>query len=134
MKDCIFCKIIAGEIPSHKIYENKHVYAFLDIANDFYGHTLVIPKKHSCNVLEINGEDYANLMMAVKLISEHYVDNCGFEGVNILNACGECSGQSVMHTHFHILPRKFNDGYKVWPEKNKENFDLLKIKTQLEIK
>ncbi len=131
--DCIFCKIIKGEIPSYKIYEDDMTYAFLDIADDSYGHTLVIPKKHCVNILDCD-EDYLNAVIsAVKKISNHYVDNCGFEGVNVLNASGESAQQSVFHLHFHIIPRKSADGIDIWPLKDKKNLDMQAICDELKL-
>lgn len=131
---CIFCKIIKGEIPSYKIYEDEYTYAFLDIAKDVDGHTLVIPKKHVVNVLDCDEETLAHVMNTVKKISNHYVNNCGFEGCNILNASGVAAQQTVMHLHFHIIPRKADDKVDSWPhfEGAKESLEfyaeLLKIK------
>ena len=116
--NCIFCKIIKGEIPSFKIYEDEHTYAFLDIAKDVDGHTLVIPKKHVCNVLDCDCETLAHVSATVKKIANHYVENCDYEGVNILNATGESAQQTVMHLHFHIIPRKTSDGVDSWPHFN----------------
>ena len=115
MNDCIFCKIIKGEIPSYKIYENQYAYAFLDIAGDIDGHTLVVPKKHCTNILDCNDKDLSEVMKVVKLISNHYIKNCGYEGVNILNANDKSAQQSVFHLHFHIIPRKTNDGENGFP-------------------
>ncbi|GMO12967.1 MAG: HIT family protein [Treponemataceae bacterium] len=114
--ECIFCKIISGLIPSHKIYEDEHVYAFLDIAEDFDGHTLVIPKKHCTNILDCPSDELAQVSAAVQKIARHYTQNCGFEGVNILSFAESCAGQTVFHLHFHILPRKKNDGGFVFPK------------------
>ena len=116
--DCIFCKIINKEIPSYKIYEDEYTYAFLDIAKDVDGHTLVIPKKHAVNVLDCDNETLAHVMNTVKKIANHYVNDCGFEGVNILNASGISAQQSVMHLHFHIIPRKSNDNLDAFPHFN----------------
>lgn len=131
MKDCIFCKILAGEIPSHKIYEDDKVYAFLDISCDSYGHTLVIPKNHCANVLDCESEDLKAVMAAVQKISRHYVDNCGFDGVNVLNASGRAAQQSVFHLHFHIIPRKENDGLNTWGLNDKFELDLAQICKEL---
>ena len=132
--DCIFCKIIKKEIPSHIIYEDDKTLAFLDIADDFYGHTLVIPKKHYENIIDCDNLTYNAVMNTVKKISEHYVNDCGFDGVNIVNASGKEAEQSVFHLHIHIIPRKKDDGYKIWPTKDKENFDTKKILKKLRIK
>ncbi len=115
MNDCIFCKIIGSEIPSFKIYEDEYTYAFMDIAKDVDGHILVIPKKHVKNVLDCDCETLSHVMDTVKLISNHCVDNCGYDGVNLLNASDEAAGQSVMHLHIHIIPRKAGDGINSWP-------------------
>ena len=131
MNDCIFCKILKGEIPSYKIYEDDKVYAFLDIACDSYGHTLVIPKKHCANVLDCDEADYQAVMAAVQIISRHYVNDCGFDGVNILNASGKAAQQSVFHLHMHIIPRKENDGLNTWALNDKFDLDLASICKQL---
>lgn len=112
--DCIFCKIISGECPSYKIYENDYVYAFLDISKDAYGHTLVIPKKHFTNIFDCNEKYLTEVIKAVKLIADHY-KNLGFKGVNILNASGQDAQQSVFHLHFHILPRTSKTEYNGFP-------------------
>ncbi|MCM1130653.1 MAG: HIT family protein [Roseburia sp.] len=113
--DCVFCKIINGELPSYKIYEDEHTYAFLDIAKDVDGHTIVIPKKHITNVMDCDTETISKVADAIRLISKHYVEDLGYDGVNILNASGKAAEQSVFHLHFHIIPRKENDGLHAWP-------------------
>ena len=123
-KDCIFCKIIKGEIPSFKIYENEFVYAFLDISKDCYGHTLVVPKCHAKNIFDCDDKYLAECIKATKLIANHYKNDCSFDGVNILNASGKCAEQSVFHLHFHIMPRKENDNMKVYPELASVDTDL----------
>ena len=123
MCDCVFCKIIKGEIPSYRIYEDEKVYAFLDIAKDAFGHTLVIPKKHCINIFDVSEEDYRAVMMAVKKISEHY-KNFGFTGVNIMNASGLDAQQSVFHLHYHIFPRKKDDGLNTWPNFTTKEIDF----------
>ncbi len=114
-ENCIFCKIAGGEAPCRKIYEDEYTLAFLDIAGDAPGHTLVIPKEHCGSLVDCSAETCAHLMETVKLISEHYVNQCGYEGVNLLNASGTAAQQSVPHLHFHIIPRKSGDGLNTWP-------------------
>ena len=130
---CIFCKIIKGEIPSYKIYEDENTYAFLDIADDAIGHTLVIPKKHYENVLDIPAEELQKVIASVQKISKHYTENCGYTGVNIMNASGIDAQQSVFHLHFHIFPRKENDGVRAWPEFGKVNSDFEKVCNDLKM-
>ncbi len=127
MKDCLFCKIIKGELPSYKIYEDKYTYAFLDISNDSNGHILVIPKKHVINILDCSKNNLNHLMNTVQTISRHLVENCGFSGVNIVNANGESAEQSVFHFHIHIFPRRQNDNLKIFPSlpKNKEELEVI---------
>ena len=115
MSDCIFCKIVEGSMPCYKIYEDEYALAFLDISKDCYGHTLVVPKKHFENVLDCDEEYLSKVMIAVKKVANHYVNNCGFKGVNILNASGVEAQQSVFHLHFHILPRKDKNEYDAFP-------------------
>ena len=124
--DCLFCKIIKGEIPSYKIYEDEYTYAFLDIAKDFEGHTLVLPKKHVTNILDADNQTLLHVMETVKKISNHYVNDCGYDGVNILNNNNEAADQSIMHLHIHIIPRKNNDNLSVFLN-NKMDMDLENI-------
>lgn len=116
MRDCIFCKIIDGSVPCMKIYEDEHTFSFMDIAKDVDGHILVVPKVHKKNILDCDEETLINLMRTVKKISNHLTDNCGYDGVNILNASDESAGQSVPHFHIHIIPRRKNDGIDAWPK------------------
>ena len=116
MNDCIFCKILKGELPCMKIYEDEHTLSFLDIAKDVDGHILVIPKKHVTNILDADGETLSHVMNTVKKIGAHLTENCGYEGMNILNANNECSGQTVFHLHIHIIPRKHGDGVVGFPK------------------
>lgn len=130
---CIFCKIINGEIPSYKIYEDEKTYAFLDIADDIVGHTLVIPKNHYENLIEMSTDDLNAVMSTVQKISKHYIDNCGYTGVNLINCCGKDAEQSVYHFHMHILPRRSDDGIKVYPELSKIGSNLEKVRDLLKI-
>lgn len=116
MSDCIFCKIAAGEVPGRKVFEDEHTLAFLDIAGDVDGHILVIPKRHVKNILDCDGETLTQVMRTVKRVADHLTKNCGYDGVNLLNASGEGAGQSVPHLHIHIVPRKAGDGIDAWPK------------------
>jgi len=113
--DCVFCKIVAGNIPSRKIYEDEYTLAFLDIANDVDGHTVVIPKMHVNNILDCDNDTLIYLVNTIQLISTHYVNNCGYQGVNLLNSSGIAAQQSVSHFHIHIIPRQNDDGIDAWP-------------------
>ena len=133
MKDCIFCEIVKGNIPCFKIYEDENVLAFLDAANDIYGHTLVVSKKHYENVADCPERTLGKIMASVKKIATHYVKDLGFTGVNILNNSGKSAEQSVMHIHFHILPRFENDGLKVFPELRKNDATLAELQAKLKM-
>lgn len=115
MKDCIFCKIIGEQLPSMKVFEDKNTFAFMDIAKDVDGHILVVPRRHFKNILDCDSITLGNVMETVKRISNHLTDNCGYDGVNLLNASEESAGQSVPHFHIHIIPRKKGDGIDAWP-------------------
>lgn len=118
MNDCVFCKIINGEFSSMKVFEDKYTFAFLDIAKDVDGHILVVPKKHIENILDCDEETLNRVMSTVKRLSNHLVDDCGYCGVNLLNASDESAGQSVPHFHIHIIPRNKDDGIDSWPKFN----------------
>ena len=131
---CIFCKIINKEIPSYKIYEDDYTYAFLDISDDVIGHTLVIPKKHYDNILDVDGEILSKVMLVAQKIAKHYVEDWGFPGVNILNNSGVDANQSVMHLHIHILPRKAEDGIKVYSLVDRMGSDFSEVCEKLKMK
>lgn len=134
MKDCIFCKIVTGEVPCHKIYEDDFCLAFLDISNDKYGHTLVIPKKHCESVMTCDGSTLSRVIETCKKIGNHYVNDCGFEGYNIFNNTGNAAEQTVMHMHFHVVPRKANDNVVLYAELKDCGADLAKVCKKLKFK
>lgn len=105
MSNCIFCKIINGEIPCAKVFENEHVLAFLDISQVTKGHTLVIPKVHKTNIYEMTPEVSREFFEAVPKIAQAIKDEYEPIGLNLLNNNGEKAGQSVFHYHMHIIPR-----------------------------
>ena len=134
--NCVFCKIIKGELSSMKVYEDKHTLVFMDIANDVDGHMVAVPKKHVKNILDCDRETLHQLMDTVKKVSNHCVENCGYDGVNLLNASDESAGQSVAHFHIHIIPRKGGDGIDAWPKlpgtkrQSSEVFESIRMKQQ----
>ncbi|APH06042.1 HIT family protein [Bacillus weihaiensis] len=105
MSDCIFCKIVNGDIPAAKVFENEHVVAFLDISQVTKGHTLVIPKVHMENIYELTPEIASKLFEVVPKISTAIKNQFNPIGLNLLNNNGEHAGQSVFHYHIHIVPR-----------------------------
>ena len=114
VSDCIFCKIVAGEIPASKVYEDDHFLAFLDISQVTPGHTLVIPKKHARNLLEMTPDETADLFNVVSRVTKKVESATQPQGMNIISNMEEIAGQSVFHTHVHILPRySQEDGLKI---------------------
>ena len=109
VSDCIFCKIVAGEIPASKVYEDDHFLAFLDISQVTPGHTLVIPKKHARNLLEMTPDETADFFNVVSTVTKKVESATQPQGMNIISNMEEIAGQSVFHTHVHILPRYSQD-------------------------
>jgi histidine triad (HIT) family protein len=112
MENCIFCKIINQEIPSYKIYEDEHVYAFLDITQVTKGHTLVIPKEHHATIFELPPEIASNLYRVIPHISSMLNQAFNPIGLNIINNNNKPL-QSVFHYHIHLIPRYQNDGFNL---------------------
>lgn len=133
MEDCVFCKIISGEFSSRKIYEDEYTLAFLDISKDVDGHILVVPKKHVKNILDCDTETLNRVFETVKKISNHLVNDCGYDGVNLLNANDESAGQSVFHFHIHIIPRKKGDGLDACPKFPGAKIDLDEMAKKLKM-
>lgn len=104
-KDCIFCQIANGEIPSYKLYEDDDVIAFLDISQVTRGHTLVVSKEHYDNFLSTPKDVLHKVMDIAQRIGQAQIQIMGAKGVNILANCYEEAGQSVMHFHVHVIPR-----------------------------
>lgn len=111
--DCIFCKIIAGEIPSKTVYEDDNFKAILDISPASRGHVIILPKNHADNIFEISDEDAAGIMVVAKKIASKVKNVFGCDGVNILQNNGEVAGQTVFHLHVHIIPRYENDSVDI---------------------
>ena len=107
MENCLFCKIIAGEIPSKKVYEDENVYAFHDINPNAPVHVLVIPKVHIASIQEVTEENLSAVSAVLKVIP-HIAQELGLaeNGYRVITNCGEDGGQSVKHLHFHILGGK----------------------------
>ena len=126
MADCIFCKIIAGEIPSSKVYEDDQVVAFLDISQVTPGHTLVVPKQHFRNLLEMDADSASQLFARVPDIARKVMKATGAKGMNILNNNEEIAGQTVFHTHVHLAPRyEETDGLQISFETHEPDFSAL---------
>jgi histidine triad (HIT) family protein len=128
MEDCVFCKIISGEIPSSKVYEDAEVVGFLDITPVNKGHTLIIPKKHSPNMLQDSAEDLHACINAIQKVALAIIRATGAEGINLMNNTNKAAGQAVFHTHFHLIPRFPGDGLKHWPQGHYDAGEAERIK------
>jgi len=111
--DCIFCKIVAGEIPAVTVLDEESVVAFMDINPSSKGHLLVVPKNHAENIFEISESDLATLIIAVKRCAKAAKEALKAEGITILQLNGKASDQIVPHLHIHIIPRWKNDGLPI---------------------
>ena len=116
-----------------KVYEDEHTMVFMDIAKDVDGHMVAIPKKHIKNILDCDEGILNCLMATVKKVANYCVDECGYDGVNLLNASDESAGQSVPHFHIHIIPRRNNDNVDAWPNFEGANHEIEEIYEKIKI-
>lgn len=131
MENCIFCKIIAGDIPSHKIYEDEHVYAFLDINPSTKGHTLVIPKNHCIDIYDMDAETAANTFQAIPKIANAIKAAFNPIGLNIVNN-NQKPHQVVFHYHIHLIPRYEDDSFQIkYFNMEPTQEELLQIKDEI---
>jgi histidine triad (HIT) family protein len=107
--DCLFCKIVAGEIPATRVREDERTVAFMDINPATRGHLLVVPREHATDLIEVGEEDLAACAMAAKELAASVKEKLGADGVNLLNSCGRAAWQTVFHFHLHVIPRYAGD-------------------------
>ncbi len=132
MDNCIFCKIAQHEIPGKIIYEDEQCMAFLDLSQATNGHTLVIPKKHFANVLEVDEDTLAHMMKVVQKVAKEIEKKMNAKGFNIITNMNEIAGQSVHHFHIHIIPRYQEDeGFKAIYTDRSDQVDLDAIYKQI---
>ncbi|MBO0769507.1 MAG: HIT family protein [Solirubrobacterales bacterium] len=130
--DCIFCKIIAGELPAHKLYEDERTFAFLDVNPGSRGHLLVVPKTHAADILTVEPADLAAVATTAQAMAKHVKARLGADGVNIINSCGAAAWQTVFHLHFHVIPRYPDDGLVLpWKPAPADQGDLAKLADEL---
>lgn len=114
--DCIFCKIVGGELPSHKVYEDDEFLAFLDIGPVRAGHTLVIPREHHETFLALPSPNAGKLWQVAQKVAKAVVKATNAQGCNLSVNNGRAGGQVVFHVHVHIIPRVESDGLTLWPQ------------------
>ena len=107
--DCLFCKIVAGDIPSTRVYEDERTIAFMDINPGTRGHLLVVPREHSRDLLEIDPEDLAAVARTAQVMAQRVSERFEADGVNLINSCGARAWQTVFHFHMHVIPRYDGD-------------------------
>ena len=110
MPDCLFCRIVNGEIPSHKVYEDENVLAFLDIHPCAKGHTVVVPKKHLADLSEMSAEDWRQMSVGLAAVMAKIYQVLKPDGINLGINNGKAAGQAVGHAHWHLIPRWQGDG------------------------
>ena len=119
MSDCVFCKIVTGQMPSTRVFEDEHSLAFMDIGQVNPGHVLVAVKKHADNLYALDGAQAAAVARASVRVARAIRDAFKPEGLSVYQANGEAAGQTVFHYHVHLLPRHAGDGMEfTWPVKN----------------
>lgn len=132
--DCIFCKILKGEIPSYKVYEDDSFIGILDINPSAKGHVIIIPKNHAANIFELSEKDAKEIFIVAKKIAEAIKKAYQPDGINILQNNGEAAGQTVFHLHVHVIPRYKDDTIKIeWEPKEMEDLEkvLEEIKKEM---
>lgn len=123
--DCLFCKIIRGEVPSYTVFENDDVKAFLDISQVTKGHTLLVPKKHLVNFFDYSQADGAQFLQYIPVIAQAIKkSDPAIKGLNVEVNNGEIAGQVVMHSHIHLIPRYGdNDAIEIPHVNNADQYD-----------
>jgi histidine triad (HIT) family protein len=118
MENCLFCRIIQGEISVHKVYEDEATLAFLDIKPVNPGHLLVIAKRHSRNLEETSGSDWQALALTVQQLGRRLKEKLGAPAYNVGLNNGAEAGQEIEHLHVHLIPRYADDGHQSWSRKS----------------
>jgi histidine triad (HIT) family protein len=111
--DCLFCKIVAGEIPSTIVAQDDRTISFMDINPGTRGHALVIPRSHAQDLLSIESDDLAACVHAAQLLAGRVTETLGADGVNLVNSCGADAWQTIFHFHIHVIPRYKGDPLKL---------------------
>jgi histidine triad (HIT) family protein len=108
-EDCLFCGIVAGEVPAQIVDSDEHTVSFMDINPATRGHALVVPRKHSADLMEVSDEDLGNTGLAVRRLARRIDEVLEPDGINLLNSCRPAAWQTVFHFHIHVIPRYEDD-------------------------
>ena len=132
MSDCLFCKIVAGEIPATKVHEDERTIAFMDINPATRGHLLVIPREHATDLLDVDAEDLAACARTAQAMAQRVTDRLGADGVNLLNSCRSEAWQTVFHFHVHVIPRYAGDPLRLpWQPEPGDRDEIAAAATEL---
>jgi histidine triad (HIT) family protein len=132
MADCLFCGIVDGSVPSQTIDSDERTVAFMDIAPATPGHALVVPRKHSADLLEIDADDLSATVIASQRLARRMNDVLGADGINLINACGAAAWQTVFHFHIHVIPRYDDDPLKLpWVPEEGDQGEIAKVAEKL---
>lgn len=130
--ECIFCRILAGEVPAQRVDEDDRTVAFMDISPATRGHALVVPREHVGDLLAITPDDLAACARAAQRLARCATGRLGADGVNLLNSCGAAAWQTVSHFHIHVIPRYENDPLRLpWTPTPGDDEDIAAAATQL---
>jgi histidine triad (HIT) family protein len=131
MRDCVFCRIVAGRVPAARVLETPKVLAFLDLAPVNYGHTLVIPKVHYQDLFDLPDEVWMEIGRVSRRVAQALKETLFAQGINLGMNISPAAGQVVFHAHLHVIPRYFTDGLKLFPQEDYKPGDLEKVGRQL---
>jgi len=131
MSNCLFCRILAREIPSEKVYEDDKVYAFLDIKPVNPGHALVIHKHHHADIFDTPEADMRDLAAGARKVAIAVKETLKVDGVNLGMNNGGAAGQVIFHAHLHVIPRRSSDGLKHWPHQDAKPDELKAVAEKL---
>ena len=130
--DCIFCKIVAGELPAEIVDSDEHTVAFMDINPATRGHALVIPREHTQDLMAISDEDLERTMVAARRLARKMEDTLEPAGFNILNACRPAAWQTVFHYHLHVVPRYESDPLKLpWVPRGADSAQIAAVAAEI---
>ena len=130
--DCLFCRIVAGTIPSETIDSDERTVAFMDINPATPGHALVVPREHSADLLEIGEEDLTATILAAQRLAKHMKEVLNADAINLINACGSAAWQTVFHFHIHVVPRYEDDPLKLpWVPEPGDSDEIARIAKRL---
>lgn len=129
--DCLFCQIVAGDAPAIKVAESENVIAILDVNPVNFGHTLIIPKKHSMNLLDADDETLKEMILFTKRVAPAILAGLGYDAFNLELNNGRIAGQIIPHLHWHIVPRTADDGLLHWLGKKYKAGEAEEIATKI---